>query len=223
MTTEYEIMGETGLKFFGKISASVSHEIKNVLAIINETAGLMEDLAALANRQTPIDPERMRVLAQQVKHQIERGDGIVKNMNRFAHSVDEAVKNIDLRETIQLMSALCERFATMKGVTLATEGNGNPLVIRTNPFLLENLIWLCLDFAMQAVGEAKTVVLIAEATEMGARLRFGGLETLNDAPRDVFPGATEKALLGTLKADLSVDIDTRELVVMLPKDRVPSR
>lgn len=223
MTTEYNMVGETGLKFFGKISASVSHEIKNVFAIMNETAGLMEDLAALANRRTPVDPERMKLLAQQVKRQIKRGDAIVKTMNRFAHSVDEASKNIDLKETIQLMSALCERFATMKGVTLATEGNGNPLVIRTKPFLLENLIWLCLDFAMQAVGEAKTVVLIAEATEMGARLRFGGLKTLNDAPQDVFPGATERALLRALKADLSVDIGTREVVMMLPKDRVPSR
>jgi C4-dicarboxylate-specific signal transduction histidine kinase len=223
MATEYDIVGEAGLKFFGKISASVSHEIKNVLAIINETEGLMEDLAELAKRGTPVDPERMKLLAQRVKHQIKRGDGIVKTMNRFAHSADEAVKNIDLKETIQLMSALCERFATMKGVTLATEGHGNPLVIRTNPFLLENLIWLCLDFAMQAVGEAKTVVLIAEATEMGARLRFGGLETLNDAPHDVFPGATEKALLEALNADLSVDIDTREVVMMLPKDRGTSR
>ena len=33
-----------GLFFFGKMSASISHELKNVLAIINENAGLAEDL-----------------------------------------------------------------------------------------------------------------------------------------------------------------------------------
>ncbi|MCP3901564.1 MAG: sensor histidine kinase, partial [Desulfobacteraceae bacterium] len=29
--------------FFGKITASITHEIQNVLAIIKENAGLMED------------------------------------------------------------------------------------------------------------------------------------------------------------------------------------
>ena len=37
-----EEMG-TGLQFFGKMTASISHEIKNVMAIINESAGLLDD------------------------------------------------------------------------------------------------------------------------------------------------------------------------------------
>ncbi len=39
-----------GLRFFGMINASISHEIKNVLAIISESAGLMEDLLLLAQK-----------------------------------------------------------------------------------------------------------------------------------------------------------------------------
>jgi len=223
MTTEYDMVGETGLKFFGRISASVSHEIKNVLAIINESAGLMEDLAELTQRGTPVDPERMKSLAQKVKHQIKRADGIINNMNRFAHSADEALQDIDLRDMVRLVLALCERLATMRGVTLATEGNGNPLVIRTNPFLLQNLIWLCLDFAIQAVDEAKTLVLMAEATEKGAQLSIGGIRASNDASEDALLGAPEKALLGALKAELSVDIVGRQIVMMLPRDRGPLR
>ena len=38
-TTEYE-----GLRFFGKVNASISHEIRNALAVINENAGLIKDL-----------------------------------------------------------------------------------------------------------------------------------------------------------------------------------
>ena len=38
---------EAGLRFFGMMTASVSHEIKNVLAIINENAGLMSDLTQM--------------------------------------------------------------------------------------------------------------------------------------------------------------------------------
>jgi hypothetical protein len=45
MIDETDSLGRQGLQFFGKISASVSHEIKNVLAVIGENAGLLEDLA----------------------------------------------------------------------------------------------------------------------------------------------------------------------------------
>ena len=42
-----------GLQFFGKVSASIAHEIKNVLAIINENAGLLEDLTFAARKERP--------------------------------------------------------------------------------------------------------------------------------------------------------------------------
>ncbi len=34
--------------FMGKITAAITHEMKNVLAIIKESAGLMEDLLSVA-------------------------------------------------------------------------------------------------------------------------------------------------------------------------------
>ena len=49
MGAKLETAAETGLQFFGKMTASISHEIKNVLAIINENAGLLEDLALLSD------------------------------------------------------------------------------------------------------------------------------------------------------------------------------
>ena len=54
MSAKLEIVTESGLQFFGKMTASISHEIKNVLAIINENAGLLEDLALMADRGAEI-------------------------------------------------------------------------------------------------------------------------------------------------------------------------
>ncbi|NNG12708.1 MAG: sensor histidine kinase, partial [Halobacteria archaeon] len=36
------------LRYFGKVTASISHELKNVLAILNEHTGLLQDLTAMA-------------------------------------------------------------------------------------------------------------------------------------------------------------------------------
>ena len=60
MGVEPDIMAETGLQFFGRMSASISHEIKNVLAIVNEN----EVVAASTHLKKrngfhPLDPYRV--------------------------------------------------------------------------------------------------------------------------------------------------------------------
>ncbi len=218
MSSDWELIGKTGLVFFGKMAASMSHEIKNVLAIINENAGLLEDITLMAERGTPIDPDKLRTQAGRIKNQVRRADGIVKNMNRFAHSVDESLISVDLAELLELLAALSGRFAYTRGVKLEPASVGSSATITTNPFLLENLVWLCLDFAMEMAGTGKTVRLIAEKTENGGRIRFAQLETLKEAPADKFPGEVEKALLVALKAQISKDVEAGELVLSISKN-----
>ena len=76
MPAQYDTIGESGLQFFGKVSASISHELKNVLAIINENAGLLEDLTLAAQRGKAIDPERLNRTAGNFLKQIHRAHNI---------------------------------------------------------------------------------------------------------------------------------------------------
>jgi len=213
--------GWAGFQFFGKMSASISHEIKNALATINETAGLLEDLAILVEKGKPLDLERLKILAGRIMKQVQRADEIVKNMNKFAHSVDEAVKDVELGETLELMLALSERFASMRGVTLESKLPSDPIAITTIPFFLNHLLWLCVDFAMSMVGQGKTIDLLTEDTENGPRIRFTRLEGLAGVKTDTFPTQREKALLDALKADLKVDVEAGELVLVLSEDINP--
>ena len=126
MKVEWEILGQEGFQFFGKMSASISHEIKNTLAIINENAGLLEDFTIMAEKGLPLNPERLKGLAGKIGVQIRRADRIIKNLNRFAHSADEWVKAVDLFETLELVTALSERFAARRSLTLALAPFRNP-------------------------------------------------------------------------------------------------
>lgn len=211
MRWNWELLGETGLQFFGKMSASISHEIKNVLAIINENAGLLEDLTVMAGRGLPVDPERLKTQAGRIIKQIRRGDDIVKGMNRFAHSVDDPLRQADLHDTLGFMCTLSGRFASMRGITLELEPPSTQVPITTNPFFLQNLIWLCLDFAMGSTGTGKTVALRAERIEKGARIRFSKLQDLGKTGS--FPEDRVKALLQALNADLLVDRERGELYI----------
>ncbi len=218
MTGQLEIIGKTGLQFFVKISASISHEIKNVLAIINENAGLLEDFTLMADQGMPIDPARLKTLSATILKQVNRADGIINNMNRFAHSIDKTVTTVDLNEIIELFIALTGRFVAMRCVSIEPKLSEIPVKIRTSPFFLMNLLWLCLDFAMTANGTGKCVELATEKTENGARIRFIRLKGLTEKQVEVFTSEHEKSLLCLLEADLTANPKGEEILLDLPEN-----
>ena len=216
MRDKLDPIAETGLQFYGKITASVSHEIKNVLAIINENAGLLEDFTFMADRGKPIDPARLKLMAAAVKKQVDRADAILKNMNHFAHSIDKIVSDVELNQTIEQFMALTERFAVLRGVKVDLKLPGIPIMIPTAPFFLMNLLWLCLDFCMSASGDDKRLELVVETAENCVRIRFRCPAGLTGDMLENFPSDREKNMLGVLAAELTVDAGSEEMVLQLP-------
>jgi light-regulated signal transduction histidine kinase (bacteriophytochrome) len=215
MSWDWNVLGEAGLQFFGKMSASISHEIKNALAIINESAGLLDDLSLRAEKGIPVEPERLKKQAGNILKQIRRADGIIQNMNKFAHSIDEPMKNVDIGETVTLMAALSDRFAMMKGITLERQPPASPVTVCTNPFFLENLLYLCLNFCMDNAGPGKTISLVAGKTESGAGIRFSRIDGLAEVAEGVFPGERVTVLLSALGAKLEVSKESKEISITL--------
>jgi signal transduction histidine kinase len=218
MSAKLEIVTETGLQFFGKMTASISHEIKNVLAIINENAGLLEDLALMADGGAAIETQRLKNMSQTVMKQVSRADAIMKSMNRLAHSVDESTKTIDLNDILELLVALSGRFASTRGVDVQPKLNEGPLKLTTFPFFFMNLLWLCLDFAMDATGEDKIVELFTQKTEAGIQVFFKGLGGLTGVALKPFPAEPEQGLCDLLGAKLEVSPGNREIVVRIAED-----
>ena len=119
--------------FMGRITASFTHEMKNVLAIVKESTGLMEDLLSLTPEASFPQRERLFRVAAKILEQVQRGVELCTRLNKFAHSPDEPVANIDLNETAVQVAVLGERFARLKGVTLKAEPAADKLLVRTSP------------------------------------------------------------------------------------------
>ncbi len=219
MTTDIEKIGESGLRFFGKVTASISHEINNVLAIINENAGLLEDYILMAEKGMSADLKKFKLLSEKITAQVRRADTIIGNMNRFSHSVDISIRNIDLCDLLGLMMALAQRLVDMRGITLELEKPSVPICISTNEFLLENLLWQCLDFSMDVSGHEKTVFLSAAEMEGKAMIRFSGLSEMACAVEKEMPVWAEKnGLLDALKGELVTDVKKKAFMIKLPHD-----
>ena len=183
---------ETGLQFFGKMTASISHEIKNVMAIVNESAGLLEDYTIMVRKGIAIDPEKLKVVSSRISKQIKRAEGIIRNMNSLAHSVDDFHKSVGLRETLELSVGLALRLADMKSVKLDLQLPQDTVTIITSPFHLLNLLWQVLDFSMGASGEKKTVEITFETAPGSVKIGFTGLESLQSLPEGCISNGKRK-------------------------------
>lgn len=208
---------KTGLRFFGEISASISHEIKNYLAIANENAGLLEDLTVMADKGGSLEPERLQTLTAKIKAQIQRINSVIQRMNRFAHSAEETLKKIDLNDIVEFVTALSERFAFIRGVVLTHEKGDEGKKIISDPFLLENLLWCCLETAMDTAGEDKAVKIVSESSEDIGRVRFTGLDALKEYQPEMFFTERMKTLISSLNAELEFDGEAKEIVLTIRK------
>ena len=106
------------VQFFGKITASMTHEFKNVLAIIKESAGLMEDITKIAPLSDSKHQEKFDNALATVKNQLNRGMELSTVFNRFAHSPDKPQAEINLKDLAERVVTLSERLARLKHITL---------------------------------------------------------------------------------------------------------
>ncbi len=151
--------GKTELEYFGTVSASFSHDINNRLAVINEHAGLLEDYIYLYENGRDMDVERLKSVAETVKQNVSRANEIVKTMNRFAHSADHPVQNIDLHETLELSAKLSKRVVEMRDISLVVDARDESVSITTSLYHLLNLIWICINTALENITPGGSITL----------------------------------------------------------------
>lgn len=204
-----------GLLFCGAMTASMSHEIKNALAIVNENAGLLEDLILLSEKGHSLNPERLKTLAGNIRRQVQRADSIVSRLNQFAHSAGQPVITTDIEEIFEFTVALAARMAAMKGVTLTVADT--TILLQARPFMVENLLWLCLKHFFSVSTGNQTVHLGAE--NAGSHVVIAMQFDESVAVEEIGKLVTQEGqpLIIALQAEVSIDMQRRQIRLTLPR------
>ena len=204
MKTADDLLKYDSLAFFGRVNASISHELKNIMAIISETAGLLGDLAELASTGKPVGPDVLKNCAGSIMEEIQRGFSTIRQMNRFAHSVDtpfQAVNLLDLLDLVKNLSA----YLSYAGKVRIDFGGGDDPVVSTCPFLLQTVLYQALVQAYKCAGPGAEVTVGIRAMENTAwRVGFSGYE--KDAAAALADGATG---LAAKEIGIGIDYDDR--------------
>jgi len=174
MNSRTDFISSEGLGFQGRITASVSHELNNVMATISETAGLLEDLIELSDGGRSSEGEELRRCAKTIVEEVQRGFRVVKNLNRFAHSADAPVAELNLGELVTLVVGLASYVSYSSSVDLQGVEDPGPR-LTTQPLLLEDLVYRGLIHAFRQVGPDRVVGVSTGETPDGGRIVISGL------------------------------------------------
>ena len=158
------------LVFFGAVTASISHELNNAMATIEQTAGLLEDLAIDCASGEPVGQEQVKEIAARIGKQTIRGAAIIRRLNVFAHSTDDAERELELHDVMEAVVALAQRLADRSCVELEVRPRQSELRVRNDPFRIQQALYMAIREAVSAAPKGDTVRLSAVQQDATARI-----------------------------------------------------
>jgi signal transduction histidine kinase len=151
--------------FFGKITAGITHEIKNVLAIIQQSSGLMEDILDVTENGAFPHKDKFIKSMDRIRGQIQRGIDITTRLNRFAHSPDQRPASLNLNEVTEQMVLLASRFARLKNVALESSPLDPPLIMKSDPVTVEMALFESIEILLNATDSGGKITLSSRKTQ----------------------------------------------------------
>lgn len=205
------------VEVFSKISATVTHEIKNTLSIINENAGFLGDLAEMAGEDGSIPSQRIDDATTSITNQVSRANTIMKNLNRFSHSGDSPISQATLLDLLQLMVELTSRQAASRSVDV-TINCPDDITIKTTLLPLEALLFYLLDNIYSASPAEKTTLRVEACVKNSdVEIRFIGAKGQTDAFEQYRLGDKEHTLAEAIKGACSKS--SNEITLSFPSHR----
>ena len=162
------------LRFFGRVTAGVSHEITNIFTIIGEFAGLLNDLVALTEKGRPLAPETVKRAADNIAKQLERGRILVRHMNSFAHGADEPVREILLTDLLLNVAALSARPAALHRTELRLAFPAYEMKVTTDAFGLRRAVQEGILAALEGLNGGVVLLSLERSDDEAAVTVRGG-------------------------------------------------
>ena len=145
--------------FLATMTASATHEVRNVLAIIKESAGLIEDMIHVFAKKGILDNEKVFRAVDRIDTQVRRGADLLTNLNRLSHALDSDLATVDLNAEVEQVVFLSQRFARKRGhrvVARLMEGEARTLV---HPLHLHMALFAAMECCLEELPDGAAITL----------------------------------------------------------------
>jgi C4-dicarboxylate-specific signal transduction histidine kinase len=142
------------VEFIGKITAGVTHEVNNVLASIREISGLLTDILSMTDEKSFPRKEKFHTSLEKIQNQVQRGVKLTSQLNKFSHLSDSNKTEIDLKDSIDHLIFLTERFARIKNVSLIHQLSNQTVTLISDPLKLQMAIFISIAYLLNHLSNA---------------------------------------------------------------------
>ena len=195
-----ETSGGREAEFIGAITASATHEMRNVLAIVKESAGLIEDLVRASSRGgATLQGERILKATGRIDAQVARGAEIVTHLNRVAHSMDDTGARADLAQEAREVAFHAQRLARSKRQSVEPALQDHPLWLTGDSLHVQMGLWAAVAFCLGDLPEEAALTVGVEGAGSVVRAEI----TASVASQVPLPCPTESPGWGRLEALLA--------------------
>jgi C4-dicarboxylate-specific signal transduction histidine kinase len=167
--------------FVAKVTASTTHEFRNVFAIVKESAGLIEDLLSVTDRGG-LDREKLLRAVRRIEAQVTRGADLVTALNRFAHCLDRPDGPLSLQQQVRQVAFLSQRAARRGKHRLQVEEGDVDAPVVLDALRLQMVLFEAVACCVEVVPEGGVISIGIEGGPDAAAARFSamgdGLQTV---------------------------------------------
>ncbi|MCP4604186.1 MAG: two-component sensor histidine kinase [Proteobacteria bacterium] len=147
----------------GRLAAGVAHEINNPLAIINEKAGLLDDLFSMSEEAPP--KGKVLKTISSIINSVDRCSKITRRLLRFAKHMDVHQEQINVNLLLEEVVSFLEKEAHYRGIQVTFQIPENLPTIESDRGQLQQVFLNIVNNAFAAVEEGGQVEISAEETE----------------------------------------------------------
>ena len=146
------------LASIGRLAAGVAHEINNPLAIINEKAGLMEDLVGAMPEMPRKD--KFMALTRSIIQSVERCSNITHRLLGFARRMDVRLEKVDVNAVLGEVAGFLEKEALYRNIELSMDLDAELPSIESDHGQLQQVFLPILNHALNAVSDGGHVAML---------------------------------------------------------------
>jgi hypothetical protein len=200
-------MDDRKIALMGRMTAGTTHELKNVLAIINESSGLLQDIVNLSKGDAGPKGEQIAKVATRIRAQVARGNEQLNSLNWLAHSVGDGGSSVEINELSSKIVNLMQRFARTNQVELEFQASDRDVTIHTDVARLLVVLVACIEYYLNRALPKSRILLRSGGAGAEATLEIvtgsaDGSETATEIEADGGALPSELANLGSLLGPL---------------------
>lgn len=205
----------TQLEYSGKLLAGFTHELKNHLAIINESNGLLQDYLLMGKVSSPDFSDKLQDICAKMEQRVQLATGMCQALNAYAHRTDNSSTSFSVNDFLQAVLVFLERFSRLKEVEIKTSIPEKHLITVTDPALLQLMVSKIVFVVLEDIGSKEKLEVSLHEEEGEIEIGFSCNFISKEEPIELHINEVERLALEKLGASLKTAKEAQNLTVLL--------